>query len=91
MTVTNPIGANWYRGQVALGAELLTVETSEPLTGYGVGITPKLVYTVTALHHLRPYLKGGGGPLSTDLGDRVREQPGQFNFVVRGKPEPHGL
>jgi len=42
MTLTDPIGSNWYRGQVALGAELLAFGTSEPVTGYGVGITPKL-------------------------------------------------
>ena len=45
MTITDPIGSNLYRGQVSFGAELLTFGTSEPLAGYGVGITPKLQYT----------------------------------------------
>lgn len=84
MTVTEPIGSSWYRGQVALGAELLAFETSEPLTGYGVGITPKLHYTFVGLSRLQPYVEGGGGPIWTDLGGRVPEQPGQFNFVVWG-------
>ncbi len=82
MTLTDPIGSNWYRGQVALGAELLVFGTSEPVTGYGVGITPKLQYTFVGLDRLRPYLEGGGGPIWTDLGGRVPEQPGEFNFVV---------
>lgn len=84
MTLTDPIGSNWYRGQVALGAELLAFGTSEPMTGYGVGIAPKLQYTFVGLDRLRPYIEGGGGPLWTDLGGRVPEQPGEFNFVVWG-------
>ena len=84
MTVTDPIGSSWYRGQVSLGAELLAFETSEPLSGYGVGVTPKLQYTFVSLDRLRPYLEGGGGPLWTDLGGQVPEQPGEFNFAVWG-------
>ena len=84
MTVTDPIGSSWYRGQVSLGAELLAFETSEPLNGYGVGVTPKLQYTFVGLDRLRPYIEGGGGPLWTDLGGQVPEQPGEFNFVVWG-------
>jgi hypothetical protein len=33
MTVTDPIGSTWYRGQVSFGAELLAFGTYEPLTG----------------------------------------------------------
>lgn len=84
MTITDPIGSNFYRGQVSLGAELLAFGTSEPLTGYGVGVTPKLQYTFTGLDRLRPYIEGGGGPIWTDLGGLVPEQPGQFNFAVWG-------
>ncbi len=84
MTLTDPVGSSWYRGQVALGAELLGFGTSEPNTAYGVGVTPKLEYRLTGFGRLRPYIEGGGGPLWTDLGGRVPEQPGQFNFVVWG-------
>lgn len=84
VTLTEPIGAGWYRGQLALGAELVAFHTRDPITAYGVGLTPKLVYTSTALGHLRPFLEAGGGPVWTDLGGRVPEQPGQFNFLVWG-------
>ena len=84
ITVTDPIGSSWYRGQVALGAELLAFETSEPLSGYGVGVTPKLQYPFVSLNRLRPYLEDGGGPLWTDLAGQVPEQPGKFNFAVWG-------
>ncbi len=63
MTITDPIGSKWYRGQVALGTELLVFGTSEPMTGYGVGITPKLRYTFVDLDRVRPYIEGGGGPI----------------------------
>jgi len=82
VTLTDPIGSSWYRGQVAIGAELLAFRTSEPTTASGIGATPKLQYTFIGLDRLRPFIEGGGGPLWTDLGGRVPEQPGQFNFVL---------
>ena len=84
VTLTEPVGAGWYQGQLALGAEVIAFHTAEPLTAYGVGFTPKLVYTSTAFGRVRPFIEGGGGPMWTDLGGRVPEQPGQFNFLVWG-------
>lgn len=84
ITLTDPIGNSWYQGQIAIGAELVAFETSQPVTASGIGVTPKLVYTFTGLNRLRPFVEGGGGPLWTDLGGRVPEQPGQFNFIVWG-------
>lgn len=84
MTLTNPLGSGWYRGQIAIGAELVALGTSEPVSALGIGLTPKLVYTFTGLNRMCPFIEGGGGPLWTDLGGRVPEQPGQFNFIVWG-------
>lgn len=84
VTLTEPIGSSWYQGQLALGAELIVFHTSEPITAYGIGFTPKLVYTSTAFGRVRPFLEAGGGPAWTDLGGQVPEQPGQFNFLVWG-------
>jgi len=84
VTLTEPVGAGWYQGQLSLGAEVIAFHTTEPLTAYGVGFTPKLVYTSTAFGQIRPFLEAGGGPVWTDLGGRVPEQPGQFNFLVWG-------
>lgn len=82
ITLTEPIGAGWYQGQLALGAELIAFHTYEPITAYGAGFTPKLVYTSTTFGRVGPFVEAGGGPLWTDLGGRVPEQPGQFNFLV---------
>jgi lipid A 3-O-deacylase len=82
--ITDPIGSSHYRGQVSFGAELLLFGTSEPVTSYGFGITPKLQYTFVGFDRLRPYIEGGGGPLWTNLGGQVPEQPGEFNFAVWG-------
>jgi lipid A 3-O-deacylase len=82
ITLTEPIGSGWYQGQVALGTELIAFHTYEPMTAYGAGFTPKLVYTSTAFARVRPFVEAGGGPMWTDLGGRVPEQPGQFNFLV---------
>jgi len=84
MTLTEPVGSGWYQGQLALGAELPTFRTDQPVTAYGVGIAPKLVYTLITYWRARPFVEGGGGPLWTNLGGRVPEEPGQFNFLVWG-------
>jgi lipid A 3-O-deacylase len=84
VTLTEPIGSGWYQGQFALGAELIAFHTSEPITAYGLGFTPKLVYASTAFGRVHPFLEAGGGPVWTDLGGQVPEQPGQFNFLVWG-------
>ncbi len=83
-TLTEPIGSSWYQGQLALGAELVAFHTHSPMTAYGIGLTPKMVYTSTAFGRLRPFIEGGAGPVWTDLGGRIPEQPGQFNFLVWG-------
>ena len=84
ITLTEPIGAGWYQGQLALGAELVAFHTRNPMTAYGIGLTPKMVYTSTAFGRVRPFIEGGGGPVWTDLGGRIPEQPGQFNFLLWG-------
>ncbi len=84
VTLTEPIGSSWYQGQLALGAELIAFHTRNPITAYGIGLTPKMVYTSTAFGRVRPFIEGGGGPAWTDLGGRIPEQPGQFNFLVWG-------
>lgn len=84
VTLTEPVGSGWYQGQLAVGAEVIAFHTAEPITAYGVGFTPKLVYTSTAFGRIHPFLEAGGGPVWTDLGGRVPEQPGQFNFLVWG-------
>ncbi|HEU4683078.1 MAG TPA: acyloxyacyl hydrolase [Nitrospira sp.] len=80
--VTNPLGSAWYQGRFSLGVGIIGLSTSEPVTAYGISLTPKLEYRFTGWGRLRPHVEGGGGPIWTDLGGRVPEQPGQFNFLV---------
>ncbi len=84
MTITDPIGDSWYRGQISLGAEMVYLQFREPLLTHGVGFTPRIKYTFVALGRLRPYLEFAGGPFWTDLGGRIREQANEFNFVLTG-------
>ncbi|MDH5319708.1 MAG: hypothetical protein OEW14_15265, partial [Nitrospira sp.] len=74
MTITDPIGDGWYRGQVSLGAEMVYLEFREPIVTHGIGFTPRIKYTFVALGRLRPYLEFTGGPFWTDLGGRSREK-----------------
>ena len=49
MTLTDPIGGSWYRGQISLGAEMVYIQFQEPVLTHGVGFTPK---SNTASSHL---------------------------------------
>src|ERR1043165_515256 len=44
MTITDPVGDSWYRGQVSLGAEMVYIQFQEPLLTHGIGFTPKIKY-----------------------------------------------
>ena len=84
ITLTDPIGDSWYRGQISLGAEMVYLEFREPIVTHGIGFTPRIKYTFVALGRFRPYLEFTGGPFWTDLGGRIREQANEFNFVLSG-------
>jgi lipid A 3-O-deacylase len=84
ITLTDPIGGSWWSGTIALGAEAAFLGVTEPTGAYGVGFTPKLVYTFTSFGRLKPYIEGGGGPLWTNFDGRIREQGSDFNFLVWG-------
>ncbi|HXV67547.1 MAG TPA: hypothetical protein VD738_01385, partial [Nitrospira sp.] len=49
MTLTDPGGDRWYRGQVSIGAEMVYIQFREPILTHGVGFTPKIKYTFVAL------------------------------------------
>ena len=84
ITLTDPIGDSWYRGQISLGAEMVYLEFREPFLTHGVGFTPRIKYTFVALGRVRPYAEFAGGPFWTDLGGRIREEAIEFNFVLTG-------
>jgi lipid A 3-O-deacylase len=82
MTVTDPVGQRWYRGQVSLGAEMVYIQFQEPVVAHGVGFTPKIKYTFVALDRIRPYAEFAGGPFWTDLAGKIPEESSRFNFVL---------
>lgn len=82
MTVTDPVGDSWYRGQVSLGAEVVYIQFQEPFLTHGMGFTPKIKYTVVAHDRIRPYAEFAGGPFWTDLAGKIPEESARFNFVL---------
>jgi hypothetical protein len=82
MTLTDPIGDSWYRGQVSLGAEMVYIQFQEPFLTHGVGFTPKIKYSFVALDRIRPYAEFAGGPFWTDLAGKIPEESSRFNFVL---------
>lgn len=84
IVLTDTIGDGWWNGSIALGAELALLGITQPTGAYGVGVTPKIVYTFTSFGRLKPYVEGGGGPLWTNFDGRIPEQGTDFNFLVWG-------
>ena len=84
ITLTDPMGDEWWSGSVALGVEAAFVGITQPTGAYGVGVTPKIIYTLTSFGRVKPYLEGGGGPLWTNFDGRIPEQGSDFNFLVWG-------
>jgi len=85
IVLTDTIGDGWWSGSIALGAELALLGITQPTGAYGVGVTPKIVYTFTSFGRLKPYVEGGGGPLWTNFDGRIPEQGTDFNFLVWGR------
>jgi len=84
IVVMSPTSNEWWSGSVALGVEAAFLGIAEPTSVYGVGVTPKVVYTFTSFGPLKPYIEGGGGPLWTNFDGRIPEQGSDFNFLVWG-------
>jgi lipid A 3-O-deacylase len=82
ITLTDPMGDSWYRGQISLGGEMVYIQFQEPVLSHGVGFTPKIKYTFVALERIRPYAEFAGGPFWTDLAGNIPEQHSQFNFIL---------
>lgn len=82
MTLTDPIGPSWLRGQISIGGEMVYLQFREPILTHGIGFTPKIKYTFVILDRLRPYAEFAGGPFWTDLGGRIPEEASEFNFVL---------
>jgi hypothetical protein len=82
ITLTDPIGGSWYRGQISLGGEMVYIQFQEPVLSHGVGFTPKIKYSFVALDRIRPYAEFAGGPFWTDLAGNIPEQHSQFNFIL---------
>lgn len=82
ITITDPVGNSWYRGQVSIGAEMVYIQFQEPILTHGIGFTPKIKYMFVALDRFRPYMEFAGGPFWTDLGGKIPEESTQFNFVL---------
>jgi lipid A 3-O-deacylase len=82
MTVTEPIGQRWYRGQISIGAEVVYIQFQEPVVSNGIGFTPKIKYTFVADNRFHPYAEFAGGPFWTDFTNQVPEESSSFNFIL---------
>lgn len=82
ITVTDPLGDSWYRGQISLGSEVVYIQFREPFLTHGIGFTPKIKYTFVAHDRIRPYAEFAGGPFWTDLAGKIPEESARFNFIL---------
>lgn len=82
MVLSEPVGEDWYQGQVIVGAEVVYIQFQRPLLTHGVGFTPKIKYLFHGTHGIRPYVEFAGGPFYTDLAGRIPEESSRLNFVL---------
>lgn len=82
ITITDPLGDNWYRGQVSVGAEMVYIQFQKPIVSNGIGFTPKIKYTFVAGNRVRPYFEFAGGTFWTDFTNKVPEESSSFNFIL---------
>ncbi|MFO0773861.1 MAG: acyloxyacyl hydrolase [Nitrospiraceae bacterium] len=84
MTLTDPVGEGWLRGQLSIGAEVVYQQFRSPVLSHGIGFTPKLKWTFLVSDRVRPYFEFAGGPFWMDLANRIkiREEDSEFNFIL---------
>lgn len=84
ITLTDPVGTGWLRGQLAIGAEVVYQEFRDPVLSHGLGFTPKLKWTFLVSDTVRPYFEFAGGPFWTDLTNRIKikEEDSEINFIL---------
>ena len=86
MILTEPLGRNWWQGNVELMIEPVVARFTKPFAAEAVGGSFVLKYNFLSFGRWMPFWDVGAGMVWTNLAPRIPEQSTQFEFVLETGP-----
>lgn len=86
MILTEPLGRNWWQGNVELMIEPVVARFTKPFSAEAVGGSFVLKYNFLSFGRWMPFWDVGAGMVWTNLAPRIPEQSTQFEFVLETGP-----
>lgn len=86
MILTEPLGRNWWQGNVELMIEPVVARFTKPFAAEAVGGSFVLKYNLLSFGRWMPFWDVGAGIVWTNLAPRIPEQSTQFEFVLETGP-----
>ncbi len=86
MVVTDPIGTEWWQGNVEVLVQPLFARIVKPFASEAAGGTVLLKYNLLTYGRWMPFWDAGAGIIWTNLAPRIPEQSTQFEFVLQTGP-----
>ncbi|MDR4474988.1 MAG: acyloxyacyl hydrolase [Nitrospira sp.] len=84
--LTEPLGRNWWQGNVELMIEPVVARFTKPFAAEAVGGSFVLKYNFLSFGRWMPFWDIGAGMVWTNLAPRIPEQSTQFEFVLETGP-----
>ncbi len=87
--VTDPLGADWWRGNVEVLVEPLFARFTQPFAAEAAGGSLVVKYNFLSFGGWMPFWDVGAGMIWTNLAPRIPEQSTPFEFVLETGPGVH--
>lgn len=89
MVLTDPLGNNWWQGNVELLVEPVFARFIKPFAAEAAGASLVLKYNFLSFGRWMPFWDAGAGIVWTNLAPRIPEQSTQFEFNLETGPGVH--
>ena len=89
MVLTDPLGNNWWQGNVELLVEPVFARFIKPFAAEAAGASLVLKYNFLSFGRWMPFWDVGAGIVWTNLAPRIPEQSTQFEFNLETGPGAH--
>ena len=89
MVLTEPLGSNWWQGNVEVLVEPLFARFTRPFAAEAAGGSLVVKYNFLSFGRWMPFWDAGAGMIWTNLAPRIPEQSTPFEFVLETGPGIH--
>lgn len=89
MVLTDPLGKNWWQGNVELLVEPVFARFVKPFAAEAAGGSLVVKYNFLSFGRWMPFWDAGAGIIWTNLAPRIPEQSTQFEFGLQTGPGLH--